>query len=92
MNSYLPDIGTVISLNTGATLTGATVTIEVKRPDGTTVSWPSTVDVDGQSVDHTIVAGDFTVSGAYTLQAKVVSGANIWYGASVKLLVEDLFN
>ncbi len=89
---YLTDIGTVISLNTGVALAGSTVSVSVRRPDNTLVSWPGTIDADGQSVDHTIIAGDLTVAGNYTLQAQVVIGADTWSGDSTTLIVKPAFS
>lgn len=89
--SYKPDIGTVISLSVGSVITGATVSIEVKKPSALTSSWPGVVGADTQSVEHTIIAGDLTEGGTYTLQAKVIIGSYVWYGASVAYVVKDLF-
>jgi hypothetical protein len=88
---FKPDIGTVISLDTGAVITGYTVTIEVKKPNGTTASWTATIGVDTKSVEHAIASGDLTESGTYQLQAKVSSGGNTWYGSTASLVVKDMF-
>lgn len=90
--AYKPDIGTIISLNTGVTITGATVTIEAKKPSGVTASWGAVISTDNQSVEHTVVAGDFTEAGVYNLQAKVSLGGNLWYGNTTQLTVKSLFS
>lgn len=93
MNSYKLDIGTVVALNTGSTITGATpVSIEVKKPSGAVASWPGVVGSDTQSVEHTIIAGDLSEAGAYILQAKVTMGQSVWYGQAVAYQVQDIFN
>jgi hypothetical protein len=90
--SYKPDVGTVVSLNTGTVITGATpVSIEVKKPSGAVASWAGTIDADTMSVNHTIASGDLTESGEYILQAKVTLGANVWYGQSVVFIVKDIY-
>lgn len=89
---YKGDIGTVISLDTGITITGATaVTIECMKPSGAVQSWIGAVGTDTRSVEHTIVAGEFDEIGNYILQAKLSLGGGTWRGESVKLLVKDVF-
>jgi len=89
---YKPDIGTVISLNTGQVITGATaLSIEVKKPSGALVSWAGAIGADTKSVEHTIVANDLDEAGDYVLQAKLTLGGGTWRGASVELEVRDVF-
>ena len=91
-SSYKPDIGTVLALNTGAVITGSTtVTVEVKKPSGTTASWPAVVGSDTYSVEHTVTFGDFSEAGTYILQAKIIIGGNTWYGSSVNYIVLEAF-
>lgn len=91
-NSYKPDIGTVIALNTGSVITGATpVSIEVLKPSGATASWSGVVGADTVSVEHTIIAGDLTESGDYIVQAKVVIGGGTYYGKAVAYTVKEIF-
>lgn len=89
---YKPDIGTVISLNTGQVITGATaLTIEVKKPSGTVASWPCTIGVDTKSVEHTVVANDIDELGSYLLQSKLTLAGGTWRGATVVLEIKDIF-
>lgn len=89
---YKGDIGTVILLDTGMTITGATgITIEVLKPSNTTSSWPGTIHTDNRSVKHTIVSGEFNEVGTYVLQAKLTLAGGTWRGESVKLIVKDHF-
>lgn len=91
-NVYKPDIGTIISLNTGVVITGATgLSIEVKKPSGATASWSGTIGADTKSVEHLIVALDMDESGDYILQAKLTLGGGTWRGKSVKLPVLEVF-
>jgi hypothetical protein len=91
-NSYKTDIGTVITLNVGVVIVGASpVTVEVKKPSGVSASWPATVGADTKSIEHIVVAGDFSESGTYIMQAKVVIGSSVWLGQSVKYLVQETF-
>ena len=91
LSSYQPDIGTVISLNTGAVITGAACAIQVLKPSGATAVWPAVVGADTMSVEHQVTAGDFDELGAYTLQAQVSIGGGNWLGASVAFKVKDVF-
>jgi len=87
-NSYSSDIGTVVSLNTGSVISGASsYSISVKKPDGTTTTWSAildTTDTTNQSLAHTVIAGDITIGGMYVLQAVVnFSSGAVFYGQSV---------
>ena len=54
--SYKPDIGTVISLNTGVDIsTGTLFSIEVKKPSTTAVSWAATLGADHYSVEQALI-------------------------------------
>jgi len=89
---YKPDIGTVISLNTGQVITGATaLSIEVQKPSGATASWAGAIGADTKSVEHTLVSGELDETGDYILQAKLTLGGGTWRGESVKMEVRDVF-
>lgn len=89
---YKSDIGTIISLNTGQTITGATaISIEVKKPSGAIASWTAVVGADAMSVEHTVVAQDLDEVGGYILQAKLTLSGGTWRGASVNMEVKDNF-
>lgn len=91
--SYKPDIGTVVSLNTGTVITGASaVSIEVRKPSGLVETWAGVIGSDTYSVEHTIAAGNLTEAGIYILQAKVVIGSGTWYGDSVSYEVKNIWN
>lgn len=89
---YKGDVGTVILLDTGMTITGATaITIEALKPSGVVSHWTATVHTDNVSVKHTIVSGEFDEVGNYVLQAKLTLAGGTWRGESVKLIVKDIF-
>ena len=89
---YKGDIGTIISLDTGIVITGATaLTIEVLKPSLIVSHWASTIGTDTRSVQHTIVTGEFDEIGTYVLEAKLTLAGGTWRGESVKLIVKDLF-
>lgn len=90
--SYKPDIGTVVSLNTGVVITGASgLSIEVKKPSGTVASWAGAIGADTKSVEHTIAANDLDEAGDYILQAKLTLNGGTWRGKSVVYTVKDIF-
>ena len=89
---YKGDIGTIISLDTGIVITGATaITIEVLKPSNIVSHWASIIGADTRSVQHTIVTGEFDEIGTYILQAKLTLAGGTWRGESVKLVVRDIF-
>jgi len=77
---YVGDLGTVIRADVGQDTTGATgITIEVKKPDGTLVTWPADMTLsDTFKIEHIIAAGDLDIPGTYTCQAKLTIGS--WSG------------
>lgn len=86
--TYLGDTGTVIELDTGISLAGATaLTIEVAKPDGSTVSWAGTAS--GTKITYTSLAGTFDVPGRWLLQAKAVMPSGTWRGETAKLVVSS---
>ena len=68
---YVGEIGTVIIVDCGVDITGATpTTIKVKKPDGTEVEWTATI-YDSNYLKYTTISGDFDQSGTYVLQASL---------------------
>lgn len=89
---YKGDVGTVILLDTGISIVGATnLSIEVLKPSGIESSWTSSIHTDNRSVKHTVAVGGFDEVGTYILQAKLSIGGGTWRGESVKLIVKDKF-
>lgn len=89
---YKGDVGTIISLNTGVVISGATaLSIEALKPSGAKVSWSGIIGDDTKSVEHVITAGELDEAGDYIVQAKLTLGSGIWRGASVTLKILDAF-
>lgn len=88
---YVGSIGTIIDLDTEATITGATsATIMALKPDGTEVEW--TGAVNGTTVvRYTTIADDLDQEGVWRLQAKVVMAAGTWPGKTVTMTVYPAF-
>ena len=77
---FAGDIGTVILLNTGTSLAGATVTkMRVRKPDGTIVEWQATVQ-DTTYLKFVTVAGTLDTAGRWQVQAQVTLPAWSGYG------------
>lgn len=88
---YKGDIGTEIVLDCGTNIAGATsVSIKVKKPDASTVTWVSSVH-NLNSVKYTTVAGDLNLPGKYLLQAHVTLPTWEGLGETVVLQVYDVF-
>ena len=67
---YVGDIGTEIIVDCGSDIAGATThELQVRKGDGTIVTWDATVD--GQSLKYITKNGDINVHGTYILQANV---------------------
>lgn len=80
---YVGDIGTLIEVETETDLTGnATLQLDMVKPDGTEVSWTSSIKSGATSVaQYTIVSGDFDVAGVWYGQLYVSwDASNIWRG------------
>lgn len=71
------DTGTVISLETGVVLTGATVSIRVKKPSGIVVTWPAVTN--GTRIETTTTSESLDEPGVYVLQG-VIQNLGSWSG------------
>ena len=86
---YVGDIGTVIIVNCGSAITGATTKdLKVKKPDGTIVTWTAEIYLINY-LRYVIVDGDFNQEGMYYLQASVVVGGWTGLGETVDFRVYD---
>lgn len=86
---YVDDVGTVILVNCGSAVTGATgISMKVKKPDGTEVSWTATV-YGTDYITYTTIAGDLDQSGEYTLQASLTVGGWTGLGESASFTVYE---
>lgn len=89
---YMGDTGTELKLDTEVSLATATAqSIEARRPDGTTVSWPATV-VEGTKVRFFTLADTLNAAGDWKLQARVTLPTGAWTGEVATLRVYRLFD
>jgi hypothetical protein len=89
---YVGDIGTQIVLDCGQDISAATArSIEIKKPNGRTVSWPATASGTNAITCTTGGSNLLDVSGAWQLQAKVTLPSGTWRGETVALNVYASF-
>lgn len=70
---YVGDTGTELILDTNEDIGGATVSIRVRKGDGTVTEWTSTTygAIPQTKVRHIMGADDLSCSGIYRVQAHV---------------------
>jgi len=92
---YAGDIGTVILLDTGVTLTGGTVTIKWQNPAGNTGSWTGAIATSAsganKGISYTTIAGDIAIDGDWLLQAHAVLTYGTWSGETAVMTVYPAF-
>lgn len=86
---FKDDIGVVIQLDTGETVTGASaVAIKYRKPSGTTGTWTGTAST--QYIQYTTQAGDIDEAGTWVLQAYVTGLAGFTgHGNFARMNVEE---
>lgn len=83
---YVGDTGTLIELDTGVSLTGATMLeIHALKPDGTLVTWPATAALN--KLQYTTQSGTFDQAGVWSMQASVALPSGKWLGETVLMRV-----
>lgn len=88
---YFGDIGTAVVLDVGQDITAATAqSIEVRKPDSSTVSWPASV-FENSKLRFVSLVGTFDAAGEWRLQAKVTLPTGTWRGDAVALKVRAPF-
>jgi hypothetical protein len=88
---YIGDTGTALVLDTGQSLAGATaVTIEARKPNGTSVSLAGAV-FETTKIRFITLAGTFDQFGEWRLQARAVLPSGTWLGETVSLTVYRAF-
>lgn len=76
---YLNDIGTLIKVDVGSDITGATLhQIKFIRPDGSSDNWDANVAT--RFLQHVTVDGDLNMIGEWIVQALVTTGSGTWHG------------
>jgi hypothetical protein len=92
---YAGDIGTVILLDAGVTLTGGTVAIKWQNPAGNTGTWSGTIATAtsgaNKGISYTTQAGDVDIAGEWKLQAHAVLPAGTWRGETALMTVYPTF-
>lgn len=91
MSYYVGDSYTQISLDTGISLTGATVTrILYKKPNGIKGFWTATVS--GTSLQYQLQNGDIDQDGIWEIQAYVVIAGKSAYGNKSEINFQKSLN
>ena len=89
---YIGDTGTELILDTNEDITGSTVSIEVKKGDGTIDEWTGCTIYDTTKVKYVLDSDDLNCAGIYKVQAHVtlLSG---WsgLGETAEFQVYDVF-
>ena len=68
---YVGEYGTVITVDCGSDITGATnLILKVRKPNGTEVEWVATI-YNSNYLRYTVVVDDFDQVGTYHLQASL---------------------
>lgn len=89
---YVGDIGTVIIVNCGSSIEGATTkNLKVKKPDGVFVTWSAEI-YQSNYLKYTTVDGDFNIEGVYYLQASIVVSGWTGLGETANFRVYDPYD
>jgi len=88
---YVGDVGTIIMVDCGTTISGATgLILNVKKPDGTTVEWSATID-GTDYLKHTTISTDFDQAGLYYLQASLTISGWAGLGETAEFMVYAVY-
>lgn len=89
--TYVGDTGTVITLDCGTDISGASaLVIKVRKPDRTTTTWTATAS-GTDSMTFTTLAGTLDQAGTWRLQAMVTLPSGQWLGETAELEVHKAF-
>lgn len=90
---FVGDIGTIIQLNCGEDVSGATAQeIKVLKPNKQEVIWAATKHAtEGDIIEYALQAADIALDGTYKLQAYVDLGTWSGRGETVTLKVLNKF-
>ena len=88
---FVDEVGTVITVDCGCDITGATGTaLKVKKPDGTEVSWTATI-YDSNYLRYTTVSGDLDQVGVYYVQSYLTIGGWTGRGETAEFIIYDKY-
>lgn len=86
---YVGDVGTIITVDCGEALTGATTTnLLVKKPGGSIVTWSAAI-YNTNYLRYTIQVNDLDENGVYHLQAYVIMPSWTGRGETDQFTVYD---
>lgn len=95
---YVGDVGTIIDLNadpsgnTGLSLVGYTLKMEFKKPSGSVVEVNAALKPNSTTiVRYTIIFGDLSEPGLWSVQIKAINGSNMWLGETATFPVYAAF-
>ncbi len=84
-NVYVGDVGTEIIINMQTDLLSATnLSLNIKKPDGSTTSWVPTV-YNTKYLRYIIQSGDLSIQGKYSVQPSLTIGSWSGLGETVYL-------
>ncbi len=90
---YVGDVGTKITLDCTTDVSAATtLTIEVLKPDGTSISWVAGKEANNTSISYTTKANDLDIPGVWRMQASVDSPLWVGLGETAKLRVHRVYD
>lgn len=89
--TYVGDTGTAIVLDCGVDIsTASALTIEVRRPDASLVTWAATPD-GSMALRYVTLADTLNMPGTWRVQALVTMQGGKWRGETVTLSVFERF-
>jgi len=89
--TYVDNIGTVIDIDMGQDISGASTTdLYVKKPDGTEDIWTGII-YESNYIRYVIVADDLNEAGTYYIQPYLVMSGWSGYGKTVSFKVYNLW-
>lgn len=94
---YVGQIGLKIIVETNAVqngidLTGATAELVVKKPDGSIMNLPATIENESEFVYTTVTGDELDVFGRYYLQSKITTQDFSALGTTAEVFVSSQFN
>ena len=92
MTMYAGDYGREIVIDLGVPTANASVSMSVKKPDGTVVTWAAT-PYGSTQIAYTTQEGDTAIAGIYTIMGIYSFGGTVLqHGSSIELQVYPLLS
>jgi len=87
LSIFLNDIGTLVNVNVGTDISGATVhRIKYVKPDGTSGFWEATIS-NSQYLQYITIDGDLDQIGEWIIQALITTVSGTWHGEIARFKV-----